>query len=105
MLSDTKYLEYSKLLKAVADPKRLKIVGLLAQGEMCAGKILEEFKISQPTLSHDMKILCEAGIAINRKDGRWAYYSLCSETVQKLQDLMTGFLDDSQSGNNDAKSE
>lgn len=56
------YLETSKILKAIADPKRLKIVDMLSCGELCACKILEAFHITQPTLSHDMKVLLAAGV-------------------------------------------
>lgn len=55
------YTEYARLFKALSDPKRLKIVHMLAGGELCACKILEEFHITQPTLSHDMKLLDRRG--------------------------------------------
>ena len=47
------YAEYSKIFKVFSDPKRLKIIHMLSGGELCACKILEEFQITQPTLSHD----------------------------------------------------
>ena len=64
------YEEYAKMFKALSDPKRLKIVDMLSNGELCACKILEEFHITQPTLSHDMKLLCSAGLVIPRKRGK-----------------------------------
>ena len=73
------YTEYARLFKALSDPKRLKIVHMLAGGELCACKILEEFHITQPTLSHDMKLLTAAGLVIPRREGKWTHYRL-SET-------------------------
>ena len=63
------YTETSKMLKAVSDPKRLRIVDMLSCGELCACVILESFHITQPTLSHDMKVLAEAGLVLSRRDG------------------------------------
>ena len=56
------YTETAKILKALSDPKRLRIVDMLSCGELCACQILEAFHVTQPTLSHDMKLLVEAGI-------------------------------------------
>lgn len=70
------YTEYAKIFKVFADPKRLKIIDMLANGELCACKILEEFQITQPTLSHDMKLLTDIDLVIPRKEGKWTHYSL-----------------------------
>ena len=70
------YVQYSKLFKVFSDPKRLKIIDMLSNGELCACKIQEEFNITQPTLSHDMKLLCDVGVVNARKEGKWMHYSL-----------------------------
>lgn len=70
------YLEYSKIFKALSDAKRIQILDMVSEGELCACKIQEAFDISQPTLSHDMKLLCDAGLVIPRKEGKWIHYSL-----------------------------
>ena len=75
------YIDISKMLKAMSDPKRLRIVDMLSCGELCACKILEEFNITQPTLSHDMKVLLEAGIVKDRREGKNIYYSLDREVL------------------------
>ena len=62
------YIQYSKIFKVFSDPKRLKIIDMLSNGELCACKIQEEFHITQPTLSHDMKQLCDAGVVNSRKE-------------------------------------
>lgn len=92
-------IEQTKILKAIADPKRLKIVRMLSNGELCACKILEEFQITQPTLSHDMKVLCEAGIVTARKGGKWMHYSLNFDCVGNfIEYLNTVFYKNNDSG-------
>ena len=78
------YAEYAKIFKILSDPKRLKILDMLSGGELCACKIQEEFNITQPTLSHDMKLMCDAGIVFSRKEGKWMQYSL---NLEKLNDV------------------
>lgn len=80
-----KYLEHTKVFKALGDPKRAMIVDMLSCGELCACKILEKFEMSQSTLSHHMKILCECGLVRSREEGKWTYYSLDADTVSKTQ--------------------
>jgi len=76
MVLNEKYGQNVHLFKALADINRLMIVDMLSCGELCACKILERFHITQPTLSHHMKILCGCGLIKGRKDGKWTYYSL-----------------------------
>lgn len=83
------YLEVSKILKAISNPKRLCIVDMLSCGEMGATEILEEFQISQSTLSYDMKLLVDTGIVVDRWDGKNVYYTLNKKVFEKLcQQLM-----------------
>ncbi len=69
----------SMIFKALSDPNRLRIVLMLKNGELCACKILELFSITQPTLSHHMKTLVDAGIVNVEQVGKWSHYSLDSE--------------------------
>ena len=69
-------MDTAKILKAISDPKRLRIVDMLSCGELCGCKILEAFQITQPTLSHDMKVLMDAGIVHDRREGKNTFYSL-----------------------------
>lgn len=78
------YTEYAKIFKVLSDPKRLKIINMLSGGELCACKIQEEFNITQPTLSHDMRLLCESGLVNPRKEGKWTHYSLNMEKMNAL---------------------
>ncbi len=73
------------LCKALGDTNRLQIVQMLSDGEKCGCKLLEQFRFTQPTLSHHMKILCECGLVTARKEGKWSHYSLNRETFEALQ--------------------
>ena len=78
------------ICKALGDANRLQIVQMLSDGEKCACKLLEHFEITQPTLSHHMKILCACGLVTARKDGRWSYYSLNNETLHAFKKFIDG---------------
>ena len=65
----------AKIFKALGDPNRIAILKMLQSGEKCACKLLEELNIGQSTLSHHMKILCDAEIVKGRKEGKWTHYS------------------------------
>ena len=78
----------ARIFKAFCDPNRLTILGLLQSGEKCACKLVEELHICQPTLSHHMKILCDAEIVTGRKEGKWTYYSFHPEGVAKARKLL-----------------
>lgn len=70
------------IFKAFCDENRIRIIRLLAGGEKCACKLLEEMNVTQPTLSHHMKILCDSGVVTGRKEGKWMYYSISAEGVE-----------------------
>jgi len=80
-----KYVAHAKIFKALGDPKRAMIIDMLSCGELCACMILEKFKISQSTLSHHMKYLCESGLVRCRDAGKWTYYALDLDAVGKAQ--------------------
>ncbi len=79
------YQEHTKVFKALGDPKRAMIVDMLSCGELCACRILEKFNMSQSTLSHHMKLLCESGLVKGRNEGKWTYYSLDAEGINKAK--------------------
>lgn len=76
------------ICKALSDSNRLQIVQMLSDGEKCACKLLERFSITQPTLSHHMKILCECGLVETRKEGKWSHYSLNCETLAAFRQFL-----------------
>ena len=81
---DSSIRECAKVFKAFCDENRLQILELLRSGEKCACKLLDALHISQPTLSHHMKILVETGIVKCRKQGKWSYYSVDKERLKKI---------------------
>ncbi|HOM42973.1 MAG TPA: metalloregulator ArsR/SmtB family transcription factor [Bacillota bacterium] len=87
------YNANARIIKALSDPSRLKIVDILSCGEKCACEILEHFDLTQPTLSHHMKVLMECGIVECRKEGLWNYYSLngtnCNKLILFLMSIIT----------------
>lgn len=79
------YLEITSLLKAFSDENRVRIVSAIAaQDDICACNILEDLGITQPTLSHHMKVLCESGLVTCRKEGKWMHYSLNRSILDKI---------------------
>jgi ArsR family transcriptional regulator len=82
---DKKYKGYARIFKALSDPNRLMIADMLSCGELCACRILERFHITQPTLSHHMKNLCDSGLVKERKEGKWTYYSLSDDAAKSLR--------------------
>ena len=87
------YDEKAKIIKALSDSNRLKIIDILSCGERCACEILEHFNFTQPTLSHHMKVLIDCGLVESRKEGLWNYYSLnnsnCNKLILFLMNLIT----------------
>lgn len=79
------YRKTENLFKAIADENRLQIMDILKDGEKCACKILEALQISQPTLSHHMKILCDAELVSGRKEGKWMYYSISKIGIESAK--------------------
>ncbi len=84
--------ETAALFKALADENRVLILRILAGGEQCACVLLENLNISQPTLSHHMKLLAAAGLVRGRKDGKWTHYSLCREGLLAARDYLDSVL-------------
>ena len=77
------------ICKALGDSNRLQIVQILSDGEKCGCKLLEAFEITQPTLSHHMKILCECGLVSDRKEGKWHHYSINTEVWKAFDDFIS----------------
>lgn len=81
------------LLKAVADPTRVRLIGYLAAapgGTVCACHLPGALGISQPTLSHHLKRLVDAGVLTREQRGRWAHYTVVPETLGRVTDFLAG---------------
>ena len=85
------YREYARIFKALSDENRLMILDMLKNGETCACFLLEDLSISQPTLSHHMGVLREAGIVSGRKEGKWTHYSIDLKGCKKVVELLHDF--------------
>lgn len=76
--------DLAKVFKALGDPTRVKLMSLIAgssDGEMCVCDLTEPVGLSQPTVSHHMKLLVEAGLVQREQRGRWAYYRPTIDTL------------------------
>ena len=92
------YSENARVFKAFCDENRLIILEMLQNGEKCACVLLMKLRISQPTLSHHMKILVDTGIVSARKEGKWTYYSISAAgseyAARLLMELTTVTIDE-----------
>ena len=76
------------VFKALCDENRIRILKLLTGGEKCACKLLDELSVTQPTLSHHMKILCDSGIVSGRKEGKWTHYSISEKGAEQAKECL-----------------
>ena len=83
--------EIAVICKALGDENRVQILKMLTGGELCACKILDAFNITQPTLSHHMKILTDCNLVNSRKEGKWTYYSINNETFSNFKNAVSEF--------------
>jgi ArsR family transcriptional regulator len=83
--------ELAARFKALGDPTRVAIVNRLAAAdECCVCDLTEAFELSQPTISHHLKVLRDAGLVESSRRGTWAYYRLVPEAVQALRQTLGG---------------
>jgi ArsR family transcriptional regulator, arsenate/arsenite/antimonite-responsive transcriptional repressor len=80
----------AEVLRVLADPLRLRIVGLLAREELCTCHLVDATGARQPTVSHHLRALREAGLVDTEPCGRFTYYRLRPEAVQALSDELAG---------------
>ena len=81
--------KFALMMKALGDESRLRIFMMLANGELCACKILEEFQMTQPTLSYHMKALCGCGLVNGRRDGKWMRYTINYTNYEQFRAFIT----------------
>ena len=91
MLSQPEAEELASRFRALADPTRVAIVNRLSQADcVCVCDLTEAFDLSQPTISHHLRILREAGLVEATRQGTWAYYRLVPEAVGALRVTLGG---------------
>ena len=79
--------DLARLLKAVADPARLQLLALITSstaGEACVCDLTEPLGLSQPTVSHHLKVLAEAGLVTRERRGTWAWFSVVPERIAEI---------------------
>ena len=90
-LTESDAAELAHTFAALSDPARLRILSLLASaeaGEVCACDLVEPVGRSQPTVSHHLKVLTEAGLIVGDKRGRWIWYRTVPEQRARLRDAL-----------------
>jgi ArsR family transcriptional regulator len=91
-LSQDQADQIAPLLKALADPVRLRLISLVAShsgGEACVCDLNDAFDLSQPTISHHLKVLHDAGLVDREKRGVWAYYRIKPEALASIAALIS----------------
>lgn len=74
---------FIKITKALSDPTRVRILGLLFEGELCVCNIVEVMGLAQPTISRHLKQCTDAGLTTSRKAGGWTHYRLATDSTDK----------------------
>jgi ArsR family transcriptional regulator, arsenate/arsenite/antimonite-responsive transcriptional repressor len=90
-LDETACVPLARMFKALGDPVRLRLMSLIAShagGEACVCDISGTFDLSQPTISHHLKVLRSAGILANERRGSWVYYRVIPAALQQLSAVM-----------------
>jgi ArsR family transcriptional regulator len=88
-LDEHQATDLAKQFAALADPVRLRLLSLIAEsGEVCSCDLQEPVGKSQPTVSHHTKILQEAGLIVGEKRGRWVWWSVVPEPLDRLRDVL-----------------
>ncbi|GAC1410127.1 MAG: metalloregulator ArsR/SmtB family transcription factor [Actinomycetota bacterium] len=90
-LDEDQALALAGALKVLADPARLRLVSLIAtspSGEACVCNLTVPMGLSQPTVSHHLKVLSESGVLIRQKRGRWAYYRVNAAPLRLLSEAL-----------------
>jgi ArsR family transcriptional regulator, arsenate/arsenite/antimonite-responsive transcriptional repressor len=81
--------ELASTFKALADPTRVSIINRLATGEACCVcDLTDAFELSQPTVSHHLRILRQAGLVHVERRGTWAYYRLIPDAIERLRSVL-----------------
>lgn len=91
-LSEAEAQEQARLLKALADPQRLRLLSLLRQheGVICVLDLARACTRGQPTISHHLRLLREAGLVDRYKQGLWAYYYVKREALERAGKIIAG---------------
>ncbi len=88
-LSPADAVTLAQRFKALSDPARLRLLSLIASsGEVCACELVGTVAISQPTVSHHLKVLHDAGLLQRERRGKWVHYKIASEALDALRAVL-----------------
>lgn len=90
-LDEDRAAELAKLFKALGDPVRLRLLSMIASrdgGEVCVCELTPAFELSQPTISHHLKLLRQAGLIDCERRGTWVYYWVLPDTLDRLAQFL-----------------
>ncbi|MCY0937452.1 ArsR/SmtB family transcription factor [Streptomyces sp. H34-S4] len=91
-MDEDQAVELAKVFKALGDPVRLRLLSMIASragGEICVCDLTPAFDLSQPTISHHLKLLKQAGLIASERRGTWVYYRLLPQATDKLAAVLT----------------
>ncbi|MEU8707958.1 metalloregulator ArsR/SmtB family transcription factor [Streptomyces sp. NPDC048565] len=91
-LDDGTATDLARVFKALGDPVRLRLLSMIASrdgGEICVCDLTPAFELSQPTISHHLKLLKQAGLIDSERRGTWVYYRLLPATTDRLAAVLT----------------
>ncbi|MFF8726986.1 ArsR/SmtB family transcription factor [Streptomyces sp. NPDC015171] len=91
-LDEESAVDLAKVFKALGDPVRLRLLSMIASragGEICVCDLTPAFELSQPTISHHLKLLKQAGLIDSERRGTWVYYRLLPEMTDRLAAVLT----------------
>jgi ArsR family transcriptional regulator len=85
--TDTKLARAATLFHALSDETRLEIMQMLRGGERCVCELVDDMEAAQSRLSFHLRVLKDAGLVTDRKEGRWSYYAIVPEALAELHDM------------------
>jgi len=83
---------WAGIFKALGHPVRMQILDILSRyaGQVCVCDVETQFELSQPTISHHLKVLRQAGLLITEQRGQWIYYRVQPQTMSNVQEFLAG---------------
>jgi ArsR family transcriptional regulator len=90
-LAEAEAMSLAQIFKALADPVRLRLLSLIAShagGEVCVCDLTGPFDVTQPTISHHLRVLRESGLVHSERRGTWVYYRVVPDTLASLSGLL-----------------
>ena len=90
MAADTRLARAAVLFHALSDETRLEIMHMLRHGERCVCELMDELDAAQSRLSFHLRVLKDAGLVSDRKEGRWSYYAIVPDALAELHDFSIG---------------